>query len=200
MTASRRRVAIVTGGTRGIGLGIARSLARDGWNLALCGLRTEEAVGDTIATLEGDGADVLYQVLDVSETSRHAPFVSAVRERWGGIDALVNNAGRAPSVRADLLDASGDSFDDVLRTNLRGPYFFTQHVARTLVEQRAADAARLMSIVFVTSVSAALVTTNRGEYCVRKAGLSMAARLYAIRLARHDIPVYEVRQIGRAHV
>jgi 3-oxoacyl-[acyl-carrier protein] reductase len=191
--APRRRVAIVTGGTRGIGFGIARALARDGWDLALCGLRAEERVRDAVAALEGTGAGVLYQVLDVSKTDGHRAFVAAVRERWGGIDALVNNAGRGPRVRADLLDASEDSFDEVLRTNLRGPYFLTQQVAHVLVDQRSADANRRMAIVFVTSVSATHASTNRGEYCVSKAGLSMAAQLYAVRLARHDIPVYEVR-------
>jgi len=187
------KTALVTGGTRGIGFGIARALARDGWDLALCGLRAEERVRDAVAALEGAGADVLYQVLDVSKTDGHRAFVAAVRERWGGIDALVNNAGRGPRVRADLLDASEDSFDEVLSTNLRGPYFLTQQVANVLVEQRGVDANRAMAIVFVTSVSASLVSTNRGEYCVSKAGLSMAAQLYAVRLARHDIPVYEVR-------
>jgi len=193
VTAARRPLAIVTGGTRGIGLGIARALARDGWDLALCGLRSQEAVGDAIEDLEAAGAAVLYQPLDVSRTADHARFLAAVGERSPTIDALVNNAGRAPRVRADLLDATEDSFDDLLRTNLRGPYFLTQQVARTLVEQRSRAHHRPQSIVFVTSVSAVLASTNRGEYCVSKAGLAMAAQLFALRLAEHQIPVYEVR-------
>jgi 3-oxoacyl-[acyl-carrier protein] reductase len=188
-----RRLAIVTGGTRGIGLGIARALARDGWDLALCGLRSHEAVRDAIEDLESAGAAVLYQPLDVSRISDHARFLSAVGERSPTIDALVNNAGRAPRVRTDLLDATEESFDELLRTNLRGPYFLTQQVARTLVEQRSRGRDRPQSIVFVTSVSAALASTNRGEYCVSKAGLAMAAQLFALRLAEHQIPVYEVR-------
>jgi 3-oxoacyl-[acyl-carrier protein] reductase len=189
----RRRVAIVTGGTRGIGLGIARALARDGWDLALCGLRAENEVRGAVDALHGDGADVLYLALDVSRTGDHERFLAAVRDRWGGIDALVNNAGRSPRVRADLLEASEASFDEVLRTNLYGPYFLTQLVARVLVDQRKTDRGRSMAIVVVTSVSAVMTSTNRGEYCVSKAGLAMAAQLFAVRLAEHEIPVYEVR-------
>jgi 3-oxoacyl-[acyl-carrier protein] reductase len=105
----------------------------------------------------------------------------------------VNNAGRGPRQRADLLEATEESFDEVLHTNLYGPYFFTQHVARALVDERSRDRDRALSIVFVTSVSATLASTNRGEYCVSKAGLAMAAQLFALRLAEHRISVYEVR-------
>jgi len=105
----------------------------------------------------------------------------------------VNNAGRAPRVRADLLDATEESFDEVLRTNLQGPYFLTQAVARDQVERRRADPAFRASIVFITSVSAEMMSINRGDYCVSKAGLSMAAKLFAVRLAPEGIPVYEIR-------
>jgi 3-oxoacyl-[acyl-carrier protein] reductase len=188
-----RRVAIVTGGTRGIGLGIARALARNGWNLALCGLRPESQVQRVVDELRGHDSDAMYAPLDISKTADYAAFLSAVRQRWGAIDALVNNAGRAPRVRADLLDASEQSFDEVLQTNLRGPYFLTQQVARLFLDQRAVNPTRPMSIVFVTSVSATMASTNRGEYCVSKAGLAMTSQLFASRLAAHDIPVYEVR-------
>lgn len=193
MTAGRGRVAIVTGGTRGIGAGIARALARDGWRLALCGLRPADEVSEVLERLRTDGADVLYHRLDISRAPDHASFLAAVRDRWGAIDALVNNAGRAPRVRTDVLEASEASFDEVLRTNLYGPYFLTQLVARTFVEERAEGGARSKAIVFVTSVSAALASTHRGEYCVSKAGLAMAAQLFAARLAEYDIPVYDVR-------
>jgi len=191
MTASRG-TAIVTGGTRGIGLGIARALAADGWNLALCGIRAEDAVRDVLQELRTGGRRVIYVSLDVSRTSDHSAFVDAVCERLGRIDALVNNAGRAPRLRADLLEATLESFDEVLRTNLAGPYFLTQRVARRLIEQPD-QAGRRGTIVFITSVSAAMASVNRGEYCVSKAGLAMAARLFAARLAEHEIPVYEVR-------
>ena len=191
-----RRVAIVTGGTRGIGLGIARALAAEGWSLALCGMRDEAVVRPVVDELRAAGrgaADVLYAALDVSRTADHQRFVASVQERFDRIDALVNNAGRAPRVRADLLEASEESFDEVLRTNLAGPYFLTQRVARVFVEQGKADPRGTAGIVFVTSVSAAMASVNRGEYCVSKAGLAMAAQLFAARLAAHDIPVYEVR-------
>jgi 3-oxoacyl-[acyl-carrier protein] reductase len=193
MSGGRRPVAIVTGGTRGIGLGIARTLAAGGWDLALCGLRAEETVRPALDELRGRGADVIYHALDVAHVADHERFVAAARERWTRLDALVNNAGRAPRVRADLLDASPDSFDEVLRANLYGPYFLTQRVARVLVEQRARDRDSRSSIVFVTSVSAELASVRRGEYCVSKAGLAMTARLFAARLAAEGIPVYDVR-------
>ena len=121
---------------------------------------------------------------------------AAVSSRKPGVTAAarctpsVNNAGRAPRVRADLLDATEESFDEVLRTNLQGPYFLTQAVARDQVERRRADPAFRASIVFITSVSAEMMSINRGEYCVSKAGLSMAAKLFAVRLAPEGIPVY----------
>jgi NAD(P)-dependent dehydrogenase (short-subunit alcohol dehydrogenase family) len=124
---------------------------------------------------------------------RSSPFHRRIGERFPRIDALVNNAGRAPRVRADLLEASEASFNEVVQTNLTGPYFLTQQVARLLVEQRRAAGESPASIVFVTSVSAVMASVNRGEYCVSKAGLAMAAQLFALRLAEHGIQVYEVR-------
>src|SRR5205823_1745543 len=135
----------------------------NGWDLALCGRRADDAVRQPIDDLQSAGAAVLYRPFDVSHTVDHAPFVAAVRERWGRIDALVNNAGRAPRVRADLLDATVESFDEVLRANLYGAYFLTQQVARAMVDQRSGDRDAALSIVFVTSVSAAMASVNRGE-------------------------------------
>jgi len=184
----------VTGGTRGIGLGIARALVRDGWRLALCGRRPEQEVRSTLEALRGGGgADVWYRPFDVSSLADHEAFVADVNARMGAIAALVNNAGRGPRVRADLLEATEQSFEEVVRTNLAGPYFLTQRIARQLVDGRRTNPDAPSAIVFVTSVSAAMVSTSRGEYCVSKAGLAMAAQLFAARLAEHDIPVYDVR-------
>jgi 3-oxoacyl-[acyl-carrier protein] reductase len=188
-----RRAALVTGGTRGIGLGIARELARDGWNLALCGLRPADAVREATDELRDLGADVFYQPADLASTEDRARLIAAIDERFGDLHALVNNAGRAPRVRADLLDASEASFEELLRTNLQGPYFLTQQVASRMVARKRSTPTSTASILFVSSVSATMASPNRGDYCVSKAGLAMAVRLFAVRLAEAGIPVYEVR-------
>jgi 3-oxoacyl-[acyl-carrier protein] reductase len=188
-----KRIALVTGATRGIGLGIARALARDGWTLALCGLRSREEVADIVDELASLGNGAEYWTADIGSPVDRAQLLSSIVAHFGTLHALVNNAGRAPRVRADLLEAAEDSFEEVLRTNLQGPYFLTQAVARMFVEQQQADSRVARAIVFITSISADMASPHRGEYCVSKAGLSMAAKLFAVRLARDRIPVYEVR-------
>jgi len=188
-----RPVALITGGTRGIGLGIARSLARAGWDLLVSGTRRANDVASVVQELQTLGTNVSYVASDVSSRDARTALADTVRARHGALNALINNAGRAPSLRADLLDASEESFEDLVRTNLQGPYFLTQALSRDMVARRQADSAFRSSIVFVTSVSAEMASPNRGEYCVSKAGLAMAAKLFAVRLAEHGIPVYEVR-------
>ena len=185
-----RRVALVTGGTRGIGLGIARALFADGWTLALCGLRHSDAGANVVETFDGRADD--FQC-DVSSAPDRRRLVDAVYDRYGTLHALVNNAGRAPRVRADILEAPENSFEELIRTNLQGPFFLTQAVAARMVAARVAGASPPASIVFITSVSAEMASINRGDYCVSKAGLSMTAKLFAVRLARDRIPVFEVR-------
>ena len=187
-----QRVALVTGGTRGIGLGIAYALAREGWTLALCGLRSREEVAGVVSELASLGNGAEYWTADIGSPNDRAHLLSSIVAHFGTLHALVNNAGRAPRVRADLLAATEESFEEVLRTNLQGPYFLTQAVARLFVQQREAEKIP-RAIVFVTSVSADMASPHRGEYCVSKAGLSMAAKLFAVRLAPDRIPVYEVR-------
>ncbi len=191
--AAQRRVALVTGGTRGIGLGVARALAREGCDLALCGRRDEAAVAPVLEELQGLGAAVLYRRADVGLRNEREALLSAVRERYAGLHVLVNNAGMAPRVRADILEATEESYEEVMRTNLQGPYFLTQGVARWLVEQKRAAPGFQGCIVTISSISATVASVNRGEYCLSKAGLSMATRLWAARLGEFDIPVYEVR-------
>ena len=188
-----RRLALVTGGTRGIGLGIATCLAAEGWDLALCGRRTAADVAPALARLREFGHRVSYLVADLSRSEARSGLLAAVRDTCGPLNLLVNNAGVAPVERRDLLDATEESFDRVLGTNLKGPYFLTQAVARDMVATRAADQEFSATIVFVTSISATVASVNRGEYCVSKAGLSMAAALWAVRLAEHGIGVFEVR-------
>jgi 3-oxoacyl-[acyl-carrier protein] reductase len=188
-----RPVALVTGGTRGIGLGIARALAADGWDLALCGMRQHADVADLLTTLRHAGGAAEYWPANVGVAGDRARLLDAVVSRYGTIHALVNNAGMAPRVRADLLEAGEPSFEEVLRTNLQGPYFLTQAAAQIMIAGGRPDAGARAAIVFITSVSAELASPNRGEYCVSKAGLAMAVKLFAARLAEHAIPVYEVR-------
>lgn len=188
------RVAIVTGGTRGIGFGIAQALAMRQWSLAVCGMRGEDEVRPALDALRRHGApDVLYVPCDVASRDDRARLVEAAVARFGALDALVNNAGRAPRVRADLLEASEESFEELIRTNLQGPYFLTQQVAPLLAASTGRHASRPSAVVFVTSVSAEMASTNRGDYCVSKAGLAMAVKLFAARLARDRVSVYEVR-------
>lgn len=188
-----KRVVLVTGGTRGIGLGVARALTAKGFDLAVNGVREEAAVASVVDELRAAGGEVHYVRGDVGERDDRARIVSAVRERFGRLHVLVNNAGVAPKERADVLEAGEESFDRLIRINLKGPYFLTQTCARWMVEQREADADYAGCIVNVTSVSATVASTNRGEYCISKAGLAMASRLWAVRLAEQGIPVFEVR-------
>jgi len=188
-----RRVALVTGGRRGIGLGVAKALAAQGFDLAINGVSPESGAAEAIAELKALGADAAYVRGDVADLDDHARMVEAVRARFGRLDLLVNNAGIGPRSRDDVLVATPDNYDHVMATNLRGPYFLTQRVAGWMVEQKKADPAFEAMIVFVTSISSTVVSVNRGEYCISKAGLSMAAQLYAVRLAEFGIPVHEVR-------
>jgi NAD(P)-dependent dehydrogenase (short-subunit alcohol dehydrogenase family) len=184
------RVALVTGGTRGIGLGIARALAAEGWHLVLCGVRGADSVGDLARSFDGRAE---YVQADVGNAGDRARLVETIGERYGSVHALVNNAGRAPRVRADLLEAQEENFEELIRINLQGPYFLTQAVARQMAARKAGDPSFPAAIVFVTSVSAEMASIARGEYCVSKAGLAMAARLFALRLAPTGIPVFDVR-------
>ena len=188
-----RPVALVTGGTRGIGLGIARALAGRGYDLALSGQRVPDDVADVVSTLQESGGAVHYSQSDIASAVARASLVADVLARFGRIDVLVNNAGRAPRVRADLLEATAESFQEVLVTNLEGPYFLTQAVATAMIARRQRDPSSRPAIVFITSVSAEMASPHRGEYCVSKAGLAMAVKLYAARLAADGIPVFEVR-------
>jgi NAD(P)-dependent dehydrogenase (short-subunit alcohol dehydrogenase family) len=193
MSISAKRVALVTGGARGIGFGISRQLAGDGFNLAVNGRRAENEAADALGELRSLGAEVLYCRADVADAAGREQMVAEIRDKLGRLDVLVNNAGVAPDVRADLFDATPESFDRLISINLRGPYFLTQLVARWMVEQRRADGSFAGVIVNVSSVSATVASINRGDYCISKAGVAMATQLWAARLAESGIQVYEVR-------
>lgn len=195
-------VALVTGSSRGIGRGIALELARLGHDLVVNYAGNEAAAqataADCVAAAQASGHVTRAAICqaDVAQATERRALLEFTRATYGGLDLLVNNAGVAPMVRADLLEATEESFDRLLAVNLRGPYFLTQAAARWMIQQveAEADSARPKpKIVFVTSVSAVAASVNRGDYCVSKAGLSMACALFAARLADHGINVYEVR-------
>ena len=188
-----KRVALITGGARGIGFGIAQCLAGENFDLALCGVRDEAAAADALETLRNSGAEVLYVQADVGDAAARRGLIEAVKNRFGRLHVLVNNAGIAPRQRADILEATPESFQEVLRTNLEGPYFLTQACANWMIEQQRSEAAFRGCIINVSSISATVASVSRGEYCVSKAGVSMATQLWATRLGEFDIPVYEVR-------
>ncbi|NND70062.1 MAG: 3-ketoacyl-ACP reductase [Rhodothermales bacterium] len=185
------KVVIITGGCRGIGLGIAQSLAAEGCSLALTGRKDREEVAEVLASLGEHGVDVEYFKSDISISGDRESLAGQVINRFGRIDVLVNNAGIAPSERKDILEATEESFDHVLNVNLKGPYFLTQVVANAMIEDEFSNEGRC--IVNITSISTTVASPTRGEYCVSKAGQSMATRLFAVRLAEYGIPVYEVR-------
>jgi 3-oxoacyl-[acyl-carrier protein] reductase len=180
--------AIVTGASRGIGRGIALALAGAGLDVVVNYASNAGAAADVAAEIEQAGAKAAVVQADVALPADRARLVAEAYAAFGDIDLLVNNAGVAPSVRADLLEASEESFDRVVGINLKGPYFLTQLVANRMIA-----AGTRGRVVTITSMSAYTASVNRGDYCVAKAGLSMLTKLYAARLAEHGINVYEVR-------
>jgi NAD(P)-dependent dehydrogenase (short-subunit alcohol dehydrogenase family) len=188
-----KKVALITGGSRGIGLGIAEHLARNGFDLAINGVRPAEAVTGPIAQLRELGADVLYCPGDIASRGDRINMLAAITNYFGRLNVLVNNAGVAPKERRDILDATEESFEYVLSTNLQGPYFLTQKVANWMIDQGRKRGDFTGCIINISSVSATVASVNRGEYCIAKAGVSMATQLFAARLGEYGIPVYEVR-------
>jgi NAD(P)-dependent dehydrogenase (short-subunit alcohol dehydrogenase family) len=188
-----KTVALITGAGRGIGLGIATCLAQDGCDIAVCDVHPEQAVAEALDGLRKAGAEVRYYLADVSDPDARRRMLDRIRAEFGRLNVLVNNAGVAPKTRADILAATEESFERVMRVNLQGPYFLTQAVANWMIEQRRAAPGFRGCIVNISSVSATVASPSRGEYCLSKAGVSMATRLWAARLGEFDIPVYEIR-------
>ena len=188
-----KKTALITGGTRGIGFGIARCLAREGFDLALNGVREESQVEDPLTELRHLGSEVLYCRGNVADPTVRAQILQEVRGHFGRLNVLVNNAGMAPRQRRDILETTEESFAEVISTNMMSAFFLSQQVAIWMIEQKNADPAFEGAIVNISSISATLASTNRPEYCIAKSGMSMATKLYAIRLAEYDIPVFEIR-------
>ncbi len=187
-----KKTALVTGASRGIGLAIARQLGLDGYNVVMVATGTREKNSAAISGLENLGITVGYVQADISKTEDRQRVVREAVALFGRIDVLVNNAGVAPAQRADLLDMTEESFDRVIGINTKGNMFLTQAVAKQMISQEPIGERRGV-IINISSCSSVVSSTNRGEYCVSKAGISMLTTLYADRLAREGILVHEVR-------
>lgn len=182
---------LITGGARGIGAGIVRKLAETGHNVAFCGRRDSEEFRSLAEKITAEtGVKCAYYRCDVSRQEDREQLLRSFLADFGSIEVLINNAGVAPEVRADLLDMSPESFDRVLGINLRGPFFLTQLAAKEIMKNRTG---KFRCIINIGSVSADYASINRGEYCLSKAAVAMATKLYAVRLADEGICVYEIR-------
>jgi 3-oxoacyl-[acyl-carrier protein] reductase len=193
-------VALITGASRGIGRGVALELAKAGFDLVInyAGnvAAAKQTSADCVSAGEANGKKLRAEICqgDIAKSEDRQRLIQFTREKFGQLDLLVNNAGVAPDVRADILDASEASFDRLIDINVKGPYFLTQLVAKWMIEQRR-DHSRAVTpkIITISSISAYTASVNRGDYCISKAALSMLTPLYASRLAEHGINVYEIR-------
>lgn len=193
MTQTTKPTALITGAARGIGLGIAKCLAGDGWDIAVADIHEPATVEPAMQELRDLGADVLYRVADVTDAQARNALLDEIRTTFGQLNMLVNNAGVAPNVRADITEATEESYERVMRINLQGPYFLTQAVANWMIEQKTANPDFRGCICNISSISAEVASVSRGEYCLSKAGVSMATKLWAARLGEYHIPVLEIR-------
>ena len=187
------KTALVTGASRGIGRGIAVELARAGFRVAINYAGNAEAAAEALSLVRQAGSDGFVAQGDIAVAADRARLVAETREKFGRLDLLVNNAGVAPKVRADLLDAGEESFDRLFAINLKGPYFLSQLVAKQMLQQERDAEGFRGRIVNITSISVYAASINRGDYCMVKAGLAMMTKLFADRLANDGINVYEIR-------
>jgi 3-oxoacyl-[acyl-carrier protein] reductase len=191
---NHKPVAIITGASRGIGRAIAISLAAEGFDIAAIARSIDsEGMENLAPEVESKGAEFFPIGLDISCTSCQKEVVQNILDRYGRIDLLVNNAGVAPLQRNDLLDMTEESYDRVLNINLKGPVFFAQQIAREMIWLRHEIEKYRPVIIFITSISSILSSTSRAEYCISKAGLSMASLVFSDRLSKEDIRVFDVR-------
>ena len=198
MTGQIRPTAIVTGASRGIGRAIALALAKEGFDLVGVATKLDPSkpqlgLLEVAGLAEQHGAKFVPVKADIAVPAQHADIVEAALEHFGRIDLLVNNAGRAPQVRCDVLDTTPESFDRVWAVNTKGTFFLTQRIARQMIDRPPHPAGHPASIIFISSISAEVSSPSRAEYCLSKAAISQAARIFAHRLAEHEINVYEVR-------
>ena len=187
------QAALVTGAGRGIGRGIALALAEKGWNIVVNYRSNAQAASETVEMVKQAGGDGLAVQANIAEAADREQLVDETVGSFGRIDLLVNNAGMAPRARTDILEVSEESYDEVMAVNLKGPFFLTQTVARTMLEQKQLGLIDAPKIINIGSLSSYTSSPSRPEYCLSKAGLSMMTALYADRLAEYGINVYEIR-------
>ena len=187
------KIAFITGGTRGIGFGVALALGKAGFDLAVNGMRNKGDVADALEELRNLGVNVAYFQGNVAVREDRQAMLDKILSHFGSVNVLVNNAGIAPRERADILHATEENWDEVMEINLKGPYFLTQHFANYFVEKKLENPLFEASIINISSISAFVASINRGEYCISKAGIAMATKLWATRLGEYDIPVYEIQ-------
>jgi 3-oxoacyl-[acyl-carrier protein] reductase len=184
-----KNLALITGGTRGIGLGIAEKLAQNGFNLLLSGRKDESEIQETLGKLRLTGSEVTYYQGDISNSENRKALIACIKEKHSNISLLVNNAGVAPKTRLDILETTEESYEFVMDTNLKSQFFLSQGIANVMIGNKTEDA----KIINISSVSATMASVNRAEYCISKAGIAMSTQLFALRLAEYGIGVYEVR-------
>ncbi len=193
MTKTDKKIAIITGSGRGIGRGIAIQLARVGWNIVINDVGNPEPPQETLELVRAEGSDGIIVLADVTSSVERERLVEETLNSFGRIDLLVNNAGIGPRQRLDILETSEQSMNEVLAVNLIGPFFLTQLVARKMIELVDQKVVEHPKIVNIGSISAFTSSTSRAEYCISKAGVAMTTLLYADRLAKNGINVYEIR-------
>jgi|LDZT01.1.fsa_nt_gi NAD(P)-dependent dehydrogenase (short-subunit alcohol dehydrogenase family) len=187
------KVVLITGGTRGIGFGIAKIMAEQGCALAIMSRSSEEKISDNLDKLRSIGSPVLYYSGNLNSSDSRKTFCDISLKRFGRIDFLVNNAGVAPKERKDILEMTENSYDFVMDINLKGTFFLTQRVANIMIENLKKGIKNKPKIINISSVNTYTASINRGEYCISKAGISMITKLFAVRLAEWGIDVYEIR-------
>jgi|TARA_B110000305_G_C19338106_1_gene587648 NAD(P)-dependent dehydrogenase (short-subunit alcohol dehydrogenase family) len=187
------KTALVTGGSRGIGLGIVEQLLKNDYQVAINGVRDQKNVQPLIDSLNINGVRVVYFQGNIGNKSDRQRIVEDIQQKLGPIHVLVNNAGVAPKKRKDILEIDEDSYDFVMDINLKGTFFLSQLVAKSMIESKIHYPKDSFCIINITSISASVASISRGEYCISKAGASMLTKLFAVRMAAVGIPVYEIQ-------
>jgi NAD(P)-dependent dehydrogenase (short-subunit alcohol dehydrogenase family) len=187
-----KKTVIITGGVSGIGWGISKKFADQGYNLVLFAAEAVEEIGDALTYLNERNVPYIYVQGDLAKLEDHGRLLEAATERFGRIDVLVNNAGVTTLCSQDILLLPAENFDYVLNINLRGTFFLSQKIALHMTKQEEIDGYRGI-IVTTESSNSEIVSIQRGEYCMSKAALSMMTQLLTARLGRESIFVYGIR-------